>query len=454
VIDEKNQFVLLEPAVTFCQMHGQTLKRGLIGCMPGGGGGVSVLANAFVNGMGLFNYRISYAAQRRWNGIEWVTPEGEIYRFGSLANGDDDWYWGDGIGPNISGLLHGVTAWSGAMGIVTRISTRLYPFQPEPMEPEGISYDSCVTFPEGRVKWVNASYDNEASLEKSILEIGRAKIGFIVNRVPAFWREIARTRGDNDYRNTFWDLWNKRTNEQVSGLRILRVCLVGRASKEQLDYEERVLHDIIAENGGQLRAARQNDEASFFAVNSVGMWQPTGMFGEGDGGIESMPANREARRQWIELVRAPEFNEDFLDCKDDSPWYLTFSLGRMFYSEFHPWPDAIQYDLEDPKYKDGITDKFMRWRVSEAGKVLLNTGLQSFLTTLVTPIRVVSPAFQDYDSWLDRFMREFNPKGLSAPGQPYIHDRIVDDMYPDSVTDELKGIVAKIAAGPWNGNPD
>jgi len=39
-------------------------------------------------------------------------------------------------------------------------------------------------------------------------------------------------------------------------------------------------------------------------------------------------------------------------------------------------------------------------------------------------------------------------------GQGFIHDRIVDDLYPDSVTDELKGIVARIAAGPWRGTPD
>ncbi len=54
-VDEKNMFVVVEPAVYFAQMHGETLKRGLIGCVPGGGGGTSVLANSLVNGMGLFN---------------------------------------------------------------------------------------------------------------------------------------------------------------------------------------------------------------------------------------------------------------------------------------------------------------------------------------------------------------------------------------------------------------
>jgi hypothetical protein len=229
---------------------------------------------------------------------------------------------------------------------------------------------------------------------------------------------------------------------------------VGRASREQLAYEEHVLEDIIEENGGRIRSARQNDEASFFAVNSTGMWQPTGMFGESDGGIEGMTANRDARREWIELVRKPEFNEDFLDCKDDSPWYLSFSLGRMFYSELHAWPDAILFDREDPKFKAEMIEKFMRWRVSEAGKVLIRTGLQSFLTSLVTPIKLISAALQNYHVWLDRFKLEFDPKGLSAPGQPYIHDRIAEEMYPDSVTDEFRSLVATVAAGPWKGNPE
>jgi len=453
-LDEKNMYVIVEPAVNFAQLHGETLKRGLIGCLPGGGGGVSVLANSLVNGMGLFNYRITYAAQRRWNGIEWVSPEGEIYRLGSLVGGDDSWYWQDGLGPNVSGLLHGITGWGGAMGIVTRMSTKLYPFPPGKLEPEGMSYESCVKLPEDRVKWHNAAFTSEESVEKAMKEIGKARIGFIVNRVPAFWRDIAKTRGDLAYRNRFWEFWNKRTKEEVSERRILRVCLAGRAGAAQLEYEERVLMDIIQENGGTPLPARQVDEASFFAANSLGMWQPTGMFGDCDTGMESLRCIRAMGEKWRQRETEPEYLADFLNPKGDTPWYMAYNMGRLYYSELHAWPDAAQIDREDPVHKPGLEDRFMRWRVSEAGKIIVETGNQGFFYSLVTPVRVFSPAFQRYDMWLDRFKQEFDPKGVSAPGHPYIFDKIVSEVFPEAITDELKETVHGVEAGPWMGNPD
>jgi len=455
VIDEKNQFVLLEPAVTFCQMHGQTLKRGLIGCMPGGGGGSSPLANALVNGMGLFNYRITFAAQRRWNGMEWVSPEGDIYRFGSLAVDDNSWYWGDGVGPNMSGLIHGLTGWGGGMGIITKMAIKLHPFPPKQLVPEGVGYDSCVVMPDDRIKWLNASFEAEDDLKQAVMEIGKAKIGLVVNRVPSYWRDIAKSRGDEAYRNRFWGIWDKRTREQVTGLRILRVCLTGRSGTAELEYEENVFNDIVAAHNGTLRPARNVDEASFYAVNSLGMWMPTGMFGECDGGMETIRCNLEAREQWMKRETEPEYIDDFLDPKGDSPWYMSYNLGRLYYSELHAFPDASELDPEDKAAGvDYLPAKFMQWRMSEAGKTLLSTGLFSFFQNLTVPVRLSAPAFHDFDVWLQRFKKEFDPKGLSAPSHPYLFDEMVEKVFPDSVTDEMRQTIAKVAAGPWAGNPD
>jgi hypothetical protein len=453
-LDEKNMYVVVESAVNFAQMHGEALKWGLIGCLPGGGGGVSVLANSLVNGMGLFNHRITYASQRRWNGIEWVSPEGEIYRMGSLVEGDDSWYWQDGLGPNVSGLMHGITGWGGAMGIVTKMSTKLYPIAAEKLETEGISYDSCVKLPEDRMKWYNAAFSSEEDVEKALREIAKAGIGFVVNRVPGLWRDIAKSRGNLAYRNMFWKSWGKRTREEVSGRRVLRVLLVGRASKAQLEYEEQVFKDITEKSGGRILEARQVDEASFFAVNSLDMWQPTGMFGDCDVGMESLRCIRAMGESWRTKETEREYVDDFLDPKGDTPWYMSYNMGRLYYSELHAWPDATQMDRGDVAYKPGLPERFMRWRVSEAGKIITETGGQSFFQSLVTPTRLFSPAFQNYDLWIDRFKKDFDPNEISAPGQPYIYDKMVEEVFPQAVTDELKETIAKVADGPWNGNPE
>ena len=83
---------------------------------------------------------------------------------------------------------------------------------------------------------------------------------------------------------------------------------------------------------------------------------------------------------------------------------------------------------------------------------VMKTGIQSFFYALVRPLRLFAPAHHDFDAWLDRFKQEFDPKGLSNPGQPYIIDRIVSEMYPGAITDELKATIAEVAAGPWRGN--
>jgi len=95
----------------------------------------------------------------------------------------------------------------------------------------------------------------------------------------------------------------------------------------------------------------------------------------------------------------------------------------------------------------------MRWRFSEAEKIIIEKGNQSFFGSLIQPLRVFAPAFHNYHVWLDRFKKEFDPKGLSAPGQPYIQDRMVDELFPDSITDEMKEAIKKTEAGPWMGNP-
>jgi hypothetical protein len=133
---------------------------------------------------------------------------------------------------------------------------------------------------------------------------------------------------------------------------------------------------------------------------------------------------------------------------------MSYNMGRLYYSELHAWPDATQMDRGDVAYKPGLPERFMRWRVSEAGKIVTETGGQSFFQSLVTPTRLFSPAFQNYDLWIDRFKKDFDPNEISAPGQPYIYDKMVEEVFPQAVTDELKETIAKVADGPWNGNPE
>jgi len=235
---------------------------------------------------------------------------------------------------------------------------------------------------------------------------------------------------------------------------VLRVLLVGRASYKQLKYEEKVLTDIVHETGGDFRPARQVDEATFMATNSVGMWKVTGFFGECDGGIESPRCIDKTREIYIKKLKGYEHKSDFLDQKGESPWYMPFGLGRIYYSELHGWPDAGKVDPEDPNYQPGIINRILRWRTSETYKISLETGMKSFFCGQVQPMNLAEPANQHFSVWIERFKKEFDPKGLAAPGQPYIPDRMYRDKYPEAITEEVRAVVKRAEAGPWTGNPE
>jgi len=339
------------------------------------------------------------------------------------------------------------------MGIITKISTKLYPTGPLKLEPEGLGPGTALKLPP-TMKWYNISFSTEESCRQAMREMERARIATVVNRVPAYWRDVAKSRGDLAFRNDFWQRWNQATPEQVAESRVLRVLLIGRTSQKQLDYEERVLTDIVNEAGGTIRPARQIDEATFLAANSPGMWKATGFFGESDGCIEAPRCVDKTREIYIKKLLGYKNKSDYLDQKGDSPWYMPFTFGRVYYTELHAWPDASKADPEDPDCSPGLLDRFLRWRVSETHKITLETGAKSFFFGQVQMMKLDEPANQHFSIWIDRFKTEFDPKGLAAPGQPYVPDRMFAELQPQAVTDDIRQAVKKAAQRPWLGNPD
>ena len=57
---------------------------------------------------------------------------------------------------------------------------------------------------------------------------------------------------------------------------MFRVLIISFASEEQLEYEQRVLTDIIKELGGEPRRTRPTDESWFKNADAAVMWMMTG----------------------------------------------------------------------------------------------------------------------------------------------------------------------------------
>ena len=95
-INEKNMYAVVEPYVIFAELQAELMKRGLNCNITGAGSNCSALPVAAHQGLGHLSISGSYA-ERNQLALEWVTPDGEIVRLGSLGS-LDEWWCGDGPG--------------------------------------------------------------------------------------------------------------------------------------------------------------------------------------------------------------------------------------------------------------------------------------------------------------------------------------------------------------------
>jgi glycolate oxidase len=406
-IDEKHLYALVGSGVIYSQLQEEAMRRGCYIIIGGGGSQASAIANMLGDGWSPLSYRVGLP-QRRILGTELVLPDGELVKLGSLAVGDDP-FWGDGFGPDLRGLLRGFTGLRGCLGIVTRMAIKLLPFQPEKLEPAGISPNTTLQLPAKRVKWINFTMPSKESMKNAMFEMARAEIGAGATKVPIFWRAIAKASCKEEY----WDIWSKENEETISSFHLLRVLLVGFGSEEQLEYEERVLNDIITELGGEARRTRPTDESWFKNADSAGMWLMCGGYVSVDYVIETLEHAIPHGENYAELKR--KFTPPLMPDYGDPGWFQSFELGHQGYSEFLVyWDPDVNTDGVDYFYLETSKENIRK----------------RFYTSLLgphQPLYLTGPAYgPNYHKWLLKTKDEFDPSSLCHPPVPLAHDHFVE----------------------------
>ncbi len=435
-IDEKNMIAIVEPAVIYGQLIEEAMQRDMYTIVPGGGSQAAVIPNHLHYGLCPLCYRVPLS-DYRMNAAEWVTPEGDVIRLGSRVVGENSWFWQDGLGPNGMGILRGHIGWYGSLGIVTKMSVKLYPFQPQRMLPEGRTPETHSILPP-RMKFFNFSLPNAAALEKAMDEISKAQIGTAITKVPVFWRVIAKAQD----RNEFWTDWNKVNKDEIANTHILRVLLTGYTSQKQLEYEERVLTDIMNELGGILRRTTPVDPSLLKFADSAGMWMMTG-------GYMSNTAGTDSRRICVKTgeilaKRLAEYTPPLMPEYNDPGWFQSTDFGHQYYLEFLAYQDPDKMDPSSPKYNKDDVKRVYQWYFSTVPAVDAQTGFYNFFDGQHIPVRLKAPAWHHYDVWCDRFKAEFDPFGVSNPPMPYDLD-VVAEKYPEYITEEVKKAVKRAA---------
>ena len=245
-IDEKNMYAVIEPLVTLAQLQAEAYKRGLYIGSPEASATASAIAGHCFQGMWGVGYRLG-VAYRNILGIEWVLPNGEILRTGSFAQDAHNGFWGEGPGPDLRGMLRGYAGAMGGFGMVTKMAVKLHPYPgPKTWPVKGTIPNQISVLPEDRFKWYIIKYDSLEGAINFMYEIGKAEIAGVVQKWPTVYYIWWWANSNEQY----WTEWQKRTF-QDNVKNAVGVCLWGFTSAKQLEYEKRVLEDIIKETGGK-----------------------------------------------------------------------------------------------------------------------------------------------------------------------------------------------------------
>lgn len=405
-IDGKHFFITVQPGVIYSQIQQECFEKGAYVVVGGGGAQTSAVANLLNDGWSPLSFRIGLP-QRRILGMEIVMPDGEIVKMGSLADGDDP-FWGEGIGPDLRGIMRGYTGLLGCLGICTKMAIKTLPFQPDIPKPAGISPDTALQLNPKRVRWINFTMPSLKSIEDAHIMIGNAEIGAAVTKVPTFWRAIAKA----ECKEEFWDLWLRETEESVANFFLVRVLLIGYTSEEQMDYDYHVLCDIIEELGGKERRTKPSDESWFKNADSAGMWLMTGSYVSVDYVMDSFTQAFEQGPNYRDLK--DRYTPPLMpDCKDLG-WFQSCEMGHLGYYEY-----LIYWDQREDT--DGMDQFYV-----ESAKMNIENGCYPALLSSHQPLYLTGQAYgPNYHRWILDLKGIFDPQWICHPPLPLAHDEFV-----------------------------
>jgi glycolate oxidase len=401
-IDYKNMYAIVEPYVTHAQLHAEAMKRALHMGTPEAGSQSSSLANHVALGMQGTAYRTGFAP-RNILGVEWVLPTGEILRTGSLAIPGARYYWGEGPGPDARGLLRGETGHVGALGVITRMAVKLYPWPGPPVLPtEGVAPDKKCQLPSKRFKWYLFTYATLKEAIEAIYEIGEAEIGGIVHLWPPTYYDWWWAKSREEYWSTWAEgYWQKNVRNCVA------VCLWGFASEKQVEYEEKVLRQITEETGGRLipdevyqRWVPYTANNWIRDTNGCRMMRIGGGYSVANLTFDSVDdAERSFPPSWQILDK---YTPPFLD-SDHPAWVAVYDLGHHALCE-----------TDFPREKTDDNDRILGQATIEAIMQCVNEQVVSALVSNALANRT-GPAFANFHLMLAKIKKALDPNNIANP---------------------------------------
>jgi glycolate oxidase len=310
-IDEKNMFAVIEPNVIGAVLQAEAMKVGLNTHIIGAGSSCSPLASAtsfagagpsgmFMGGHG-----------ENMLGLEWVMPDGELLRTGSLGAGLG-WFCGEGPGPSVRSIVRGGLGTQGGLGVFTKIAVKLFPWPgPARLPVEGIVPAYKVHMPDN-FRTYTLCFPTWQAWADACYKIWDAEIGYIGHRqFSMFGRDLkwAMVKILTDPTKTLYDLEALMQDPEVIKIaedmkRDFQLVLAGMTLRD-IDWQDKALNEILAETGGWKSAAMLDPDIadwSFLYMVRLGHKNLNLVYGGGYDGCFGLQGSPDFGTQYIEEV--------------------------------------------------------------------------------------------------------------------------------------------------------
>ena len=403
-INEADRYAVVEPAVRHVQLKPEVLKRGLNYPTASVGPSCSVLSNFVVSGDHHTQHSFSRVS-RYIQGVEWILPTGEILKLGSLGN-DAGWFCADGPGPSLRGLMRGWGGWGGNLGIVTKIAIGLDAWKgPRELPVEGHVPNYKIHLPHDCHRVHIFKFPDLDKVRDAMLEIGKAEIGFAVLKFFYATEAVLYTESAND----FFELWNSGLyqKELPYALWVYLACW----TPEELEYEERVLQDIVEEMGGEpvqesIRKKYEENPDFFIMVSFL---QRTLKLG---GGWSPAKLGGDSVHHMFEIAKSiPEFFYDFIERGEILNAPHNFQIIPMEYGHMAHIELLFFYDRTIPERRQ-VTAAISRKSMETDIKHGYHASTPAHGRAMMEKF---GPLWSNFHVWAGKLKDTFDPNGVSNP---------------------------------------
>jgi glycolate oxidase len=403
-INVKNKYAVVEPYVSMAALMNEAIKKGLRCHIIGAGPSCSILANATSTwGYGTVNVSAGHGG-RNVLAAEWVLPDGELLRLGSLGN-SGEWFSPDGPGFSLRGLMRGACGQLGSLGVFTKAAVKLTPWYGPPKIKTWGKPPSYVTEVPDGIKSFVFTFPSMEAMYEALRLIQEEKIAYWCSRRGPFTQAAAASPSNKELLEAY------QTEEFQKTYRKFNYNLsvgLDASSTREMEFKIRCLQKIIEKTGGEEFEDTINGITAKFihAYNGTGAtkgtFRSTGGMNSNPSCQESWDAVRLAQEKGVELKEKYSKAGVFLD--DGDPTWVTILEDFGGHMEV-----PLRYDPIDRENMKKVLE-----HNSEATNLILdlNLGIGEFEAGMIQGWKVheeAGPRMHNYHDYMTKVKKAFDP---------------------------------------------